>query len=188
MNKPAHSASFEAAYPARFTTAEFLRMIESGALDDIKIELIDGELQRMNPPMNMHSARQAAMVFRLAQALGDNGIERVRGELGIVLGDDTVVGCDAAVLIAPTRDHRLLAPDEVLLVVEIAETTATRDLVMKRKKYAKAGIPHYWVVEGAKARTHVFSCPESADYSDRATVSFGELLPVPGTDATIVID
>lgn len=42
--------------PARFTTAEFLCMAEAGAFDDMNVELVDGELSRMTPPMNDHSA------------------------------------------------------------------------------------------------------------------------------------
>ncbi len=55
---------------ARFTTAEFLRMVESGAFEGMKVELIDGELERMNPPMGGHAAAQANVVFHLAQAVG----------------------------------------------------------------------------------------------------------------------
>jgi Uma2 family endonuclease len=57
MNSSARSLCLDQKAKARFTTAEFLRMGESGAFDDIKVELVDGELERMNPPQTAHAAR-----------------------------------------------------------------------------------------------------------------------------------
>ena len=124
MNKPASFASAEVS-PARFTTAEFLRMCESGAFDDMKIELVDGELERMPPPQNEHGRRQSTAVIRLSRVIAE---ELLRGEVGIDLGNDTVLGCDAAILVAPVLGNRILRPDEVRLAVEVAETTRSRDM------------------------------------------------------------
>lgn len=72
MNKPATivPAQTEQARDARFTTAEFLRMAGLGAFDDMKIELIRGELKRINPPMSMHALMQGTVLYRLAQEIG----------------------------------------------------------------------------------------------------------------------
>jgi Uma2 family endonuclease len=183
MNKPASFMSV-AAGPARFTTAEFLRMCEVGAFDDIKVELVDGELERMPPRQNEHGRRQSMVVIRLSRVIAE---ELLRGEVGIDLGNDTVLGCDAAILIAPASGNRILRPDEVALAVEVAETTAARDMGMKRLKYAGAGIAHYWVIDSARSVVHVWSEPLNGDYAQVSTVRFGEPLAVPGTDQTIVI-
>jgi Uma2 family endonuclease len=84
--------------------------------------------------------------------------------------------------------NRILQPAEVELAVEVAETTLSRDMGMKRMKYAAAGIAHYWVIDGERSRVHVWGEPVNGDYAQIATVRFGEPLAVPGTDATIVID
>ncbi|MBJ6122483.1 Uma2 family endonuclease [Sphingomonas mollis] len=188
MNRPATTLSatpFDTSFTARFTTAEFLRMMESGAFDDMKMELVQGELERMNPPHNAHAGRQARIVIRLAKVVSE---ELIRGEVGLDLGDDTVMACDAAILDRPVGDIGLLHADDVALVIEIAESTIVRDLGLKRLAYARAGIAAYWVIDGERSVVHVFGEPVAGDYALVGTIRFGEPIAVPGTDATIVID
>ncbi len=45
-------------------------MVEAGAFEGMKVELIDGELERMNPPMGGHAQAQASVVFHLARTMG----------------------------------------------------------------------------------------------------------------------
>lgn len=184
MNKPASFLSVVSS-PARFTTVEFLRMCDAGAFGDMYVELVDGELERMPPPGNEHGRRQMMVGVRLSRVIAE---ELLRGDVGIDLGNDTVLGCDAAVLVAPVVGNRILQPDEVALVVEVAETTRSRDMDMKRVKYSSAGIASYWVIDGERSVVHVWSEPVNGDYAQISTVRFGEPLAVPGTDQTIVID
>lgn len=172
-------------FKARFTTAEFVRMADAGAFEDWKVELVDGELERMQQPHSNHAMRQAKLAIRLGRVVAE---DRVCGEVGIDLGNDTLLGCDVAVLREPVRDNRLLRPDDLALVVEVAETTLDRDLGMKRRKYAAAGIPNYWVVDGSRSAIHVHAEPIDGDYAEIHTVRFGQPLAIPGTDATIVLD
>lgn len=172
-------------FPARFTTAEFLRMIEAGVFGDDKVELVEGELRRMPPPGNDHSRGVVAVVARLLR-LAPEGL--VRAETGIDLDDDTVVGCDAALLREDKRGRGMMRPDNVVLVVEVAETSLDYDTGLKRRKYAGAGIGHYWVVDGPRGVVHVYTEPVDGDYVDIHTVRFGQPLAVPGTDATIMLD
>lgn len=170
---------------ARFTSAEFLRMVESGAFEGMKVELIAGELERMNPPMGGHAAAQANVVFHLAQAVG---VALILGQTGLVIDDSTVVACDAALLRQPIAENRFLTPDDVLLVVEIAQTTQSRDMGLKRMLYAQANIPTYWVIDGVRRVVHVYADPVEGDYSSVHTVRFGAPLAVPGSNAAITLD
>lgn len=170
---------------ARFTAPEFLHMVESGAFEGMKVELIDRELERMDPPMGGHAAVQASVVFYLAQKMD---LALVRAESGLVLDDSTVVACDAALLRQPITENRFLTPDDVLLVVEIAQTTQSRDMGLKRMLYTQAGIPTYWVIDGVRRVAHVYAEPVEGDYSSVHTVRFGEALPVPGSDAAVTLD
>lgn len=184
MNKPATFTAIDTSFRARFTAAEFLHMAEIGAFDDMKVELVDGEIERMNPPQSRHAGLQARVVIRLAQVVSER---LILGDVGIAVDHDTVLGCDAALLIAAIDEHRVLQPDEILLVIEIAETTIVRDKGMKRIKYAAADVPHYWVVDGPREVVHVYGEPIDGDYAQVATTRFGEPLAVPGTSDTIVI-
>ncbi len=185
MNRPAHPSSIGSGN-ARFSAAEFRQMAATGAFAEMAVELIDGELQRMNPPMSDHGARQMRLGTKLWQVFGQDH-DRVLGEVGIQLADDTVVGCDVAVLRAPIEGNRLLFPADLLLVVEVADTTLDRDTGLMRRKYAAAGIAHYWVVDGARGVVHVYGEPIAGDYAQIATIRFGDPLAVPGTDATICL-
>ena len=190
MNEPARIDLADAreivpSTKARFTTAEFLRMSESDAFDDMKIELVGGEMKRMPPSGLTHAERQVRIILLLGAILPARCLV---GEVGLDLGDDTLLGCDLAALYAPLEGHRMALPSEVALVVEIAETTASRDRGMKRLAYARAEIPTYWVVDGKRELTHVYSEPRDGDYAQVDTVRVGQPLAVPGTDATITID
>ena len=185
MNTSAASLRTDRQEKARFTTAEFLRMGESGAFDDMKVELVEGELVRMNPPLTAHAARQMQIGIRLSRLLPE---ARIMGEIGVDLGNDTVLGCDVAVLREPAEGNRLLIADAFLLVIEVAETSVARDTTMKRFAYARGGIPHYWVVDGTRSVIHVYANPLEGDYTRFHSVGFGEVLDVPGTDGTITID
>ena len=185
MNKSAVILRADRQTPARFTTAEFLRMGEAGAFDDMKVELVEGELVRMNPPMSAHAARQAKIAIRLSRLFAES---RIMGEVGVDLGNDTLVGCDVAVLREPVAENRLLVAADVLLVIEVAETSAARDTTFKRFAYAGGDIPHYWVVDGTRAVVHVYAAPVEGDYTRFQSIGFGEPLAVPETDGTITID
>lgn len=171
-------------FKARFTTAEFLQMCAVDAFPDMKIELVDGQLERHDLAMNRHAMLQGRVWFALAGAI-DAAV--LLGTVGIILGDDTVVACDGAVLRKPITGNRMLVPDDIALVMEVAETTIARDMGMKRIKYASAGIAAYWVIDGARSVVHVFTEPVDGDYAEINTVRFGQPLTVPGA-GTIVVD
>ena len=99
-----------------------------------------------------------------------------------------MVACDAALLHAPVAENRFLTPADLLLVVEIAQTTQSRDLGLKRMLYARAGIATYWAIDGMRRVVHVYADPVEGEYSSVHTVRFGEALAVSGSDATIMLD
>jgi hypothetical protein len=135
--------------------------------------------------MNMHASRQAMIVGMLWVALDVERQTLIRAEIGINMGGDTVLACDAALLCAPMSENRWPRPDELLLVIEVSETTLGRDLGMKVPRYAAAGIPNCWVVDGAASVVHSYGRLVDGAYSDVTMIRFGEPLSIPGTDAII---
>ncbi|WP_375287357.1 Uma2 family endonuclease [Sphingomonas sp.] len=182
MNKPI--SRFEPAARVRFSTADFQRMIETGAFENMWVELIEGEIERMPPPGNQHSARQVDLIAALLSSLSK---ALIRSDVGIDLGDDTLLGCDAVVLNQPVSGKGALTPDQIALIVEIAVSTRERDLSFKRRRYAAAGIPTYWVIDEERSVIHVFDRPEGGDYLGIDLVRFGAPLPVPGGNGTITL-
>jgi Uma2 family endonuclease len=172
-----------ASAPARFSADEFGELARADAFGDLKMELVEGVLHRL--PLNgaRHGGLQMSIVAGLAQHLP---VPRVRATAGIRLDDATVVGCDAAVIDEKPEGY-WLTPAEVMLAVEVEAFDADRALGLKRRLYAAAGIPTYWVVDAARAVVHVFDRPADGDYAGLALVRFGERLGVPGTDGAIVL-
>lgn len=190
MNKHAAMVRAEpqskASFPARFTSEEFIRMAATGAFDDMKLELADGELERMNPPMSDHSWHQSAVfasLLPIARAVGLFAL----AETGLRLSESTIRVCDVALVRRRPDTNRLFCAADIVLAVEIAETSIARDLSIKRIEYATAGIPHYWIVDGHRLVVHNFAKPIDGEYTHIRTVSFGEPLEVPTTGGSTII-
>lgn len=186
MNRPNEIFQHEGAAPARFTAAEFLRMADLGAFDDMKVELDHGELVRMNPPHSGHGMAQANVIAALARSVSDPDLV-ICGEVGIVLGSDTVRAFDAALVRGPLDPAGLIEPGQVLVGVEVSESTLERDLGEKLRDYATARIGLYWVIDVKARVVHVMTEPEGETYRQRAAVRFGEPLALPG-GGTITLD
>ncbi len=188
VNKP---AIFPSATAARLTAEEFLQLCEAGAFDDDegRVELVNGEVERMPPPKSVHSLLQTQVIVKLSRVIEQLGLDwKLTGEVGVPIDRGTVLGCDVGVIRPATPKDHWIQPSEIVLVVEIASSTQTRDLGMKRRKYGEAGVSVYWVVDAKKQVTFVFARPTDGEYEDQPPITFGQPLPVPGTDATITLD
>jgi Uma2 family endonuclease len=83
---------------------------------------------------------------------------------------------DVAVIRGKTRDyvHSHPGAGDVGLVVEIADSSADRDRILKKRIYAAAGIPWYWVLDVNKRTLETFSDPRAGDYTKRAIHNPGQ--------------
>lgn len=176
-----------ASRPARFDADEFEWIMRAGHGLDIKLELAQGELERMSPPSNEHSARQTLVTYHLMALLGAVSTKLLRIELALRLDAETVRVPDLTLLRTPTDREGVLPGDLAELVVEIAEHSLAKDLGPKLREYAAAGIPNYWVVDGSAEVTHVYTAPGNGAYGRHAMVRSAEPLAVPGAGATITL-
>jgi Uma2 family endonuclease len=174
--------------PIRFSSAEFLEMVAAGVFRDRKVELVDGEIIELPPPGSQHGLFQAQLIVALHAAVADAHGLVLMGETGVDLYEGTLRACDLAIVRVAADQGTMLAPDQVLLAVEIAVTTLSRDLGEKAVTYAKAGIAALWVVDPEARVTHVLLDPHEGAYRARSVVRFGEPLAVPGAGTTITID
>ena len=175
--------------PARFTIDEFMQLVDTGIFEGSKVELAEGVIVRMSPAHTSHMYYKQLVARRLDEVFADQRDERVvHTELSLQLGEATLRDADVGVIRPFAPGKTFADPASAHLLVEIASTTLDYDLNVKAVDYARAGIPHYWVVDVAGRRTHVMSTPLDSDYAERHPVAFGQPLAVPGTDETIVID
>jgi len=135
----------------------FTRMGETGILGSAdRVELIDGEIIDMSPIGVLHAAIVARLASTLSQRLGEQAVVWCQNPLR--LGDLSAPEPDIAVLRA-RGDYYTTAhptPADVLLVIEVAESSLEYDLRTKVPLYARHGIPEVWVIDAATRRTRVF--------------------------------
>jgi Uma2 family endonuclease len=155
----------------RLTVADFRRMGEVGILrPDDRVELIAGEIIDMSPIGSLHAALVARLASALGQRVGETAIIWTQNPLAL---DDTSQPQPDLAVLRPRADFYAAAhpgPADVLLVIEVADTTLAFDLDVKVPLYAAAGIPEAWVIEAASRRTHVFRRPVNGRYTERHVV------------------
>ena len=172
----------------RLTLDEFLRMGEAGILgEDARVELIEGDLIDMAPIGSRHAAVVGRLTHLLVQAAGDRAIVWVQNPISI---DEHSMPQPDIALLKPRADSYSSAhprPEEVLLIIEVAETTLAYDVKVKLPLYARAGIPEFWVIDIEHARITRYSDPHNDAYTRTEPISLAEvdLLPLPGVSVDL---
>jgi Uma2 family endonuclease len=144
----------------RISVNAFHRMGEAGILGPAdRVELIDGEIIDMSPIGVLH----AAIVDALVRHFGRHACQAVviRCQNPLRLDDISEPEPDIAIL-RPRADLYTTAhpgPADVLLVIEVADTSLAYDLGTKVPLYARHGVPEVWVIDAATRRTRVFRQP-----------------------------
>jgi len=179
---PAEIAAEEVA----FTVRDFLAMRDCGAFEAMRVELVGGRLLKMTPPHLAHGKMVARLMLRLGAALADPDL--LSGEVAVRVDDLTLLGPDLAVLTGTAGNGGALEASDLLLAIEIADSSLVRDLGQKQRDYARAGVPHYWVVDVNSRTVHVFAAPGAEGYAEQAQLPFGAPLAIPGGGASITLD
>lgn len=154
------SATIEFSEVHRISTEEFQQMVDSGALEDVRVELIDGLLVDMSPPSPEHDGAIEYLNMALAKAL-DPSRYRLRPRLGLTIGNSAPQPDLAVVTIGTSRPYY---PATAELVIEISRSSLRRDLVVKSPIYAAAGIGEYWVIDIDHERVLVHRDPGGNGY------------------------
>ena len=166
----------------RFTVAEVEAMVEAGVMEeDERVELIGGELVPMSPKGNHHEVLKAALLKRWCRAAPD--------EFGLVpettfrLSEDTYLEPDVVIYHRASGIPGLKA-DNVLLVVEIADSSLRYDVGRKAALYASFGIRELWVIDAVRLTTRVFREPSADGYRDaRDFAASDRLVPLVAPEA-----
>jgi Uma2 family endonuclease len=160
-----------------FSVAEYYKMAAAGVFtEDDRVELIEGEIVEMSPI----GSRHAACVGRLTKML-----ERLAGDQAIVWVQNPVQVSDYS---EPLPDVALLKrrddfyaqanpqPPDVLLIIEVADSTVEYDRNIKMPLYARAGIPEVWLVNLPKETVEIYAAPLEGEYREIRLVKRGEAL------------
>jgi Uma2 family endonuclease len=158
-----------------FTVAQYERMGEAGILsENDRVELIEGEIVEMSPIGERH----AACVGRLTQVLSllfqRQAILWIQNP--IRLDDYSEPQPDVSVL-KPRADfygQALPTPADVLLIIEVSDSTLEYDRQIKVPLYARAGVPEVWIVNLADERIETYADPAAGAYQMTAVAGRGE--------------
>jgi Uma2 family endonuclease len=174
----------------RFTVEEYHRMAEAGILtEDDHVELILGEIVQMSPIGHRHAACVIVLNRRLVLALGDRALVSPQSPVRLPL--DTEPQPDI-VLLRPRDDGYARAParpEDVLLLVEVADTSYRYDSGVKPSLYARAHIPEVWIVDLEGDAIDVYRRPEGDGYaSSERIVRGGTVSPAAFADIVLAVD
>jgi Uma2 family endonuclease len=163
-----------------FNVAEYYRMAETGILKEgDRVELIEGEIVEMSPIGSHHAACVDRAGRALNQRIGKNFIVRVQNP--IRLSDLSEPQPDLA-LLRPRADFYEQShptPDDVLLVIEVADTAVAYDRGVKVPLYARSGIAEVWLVDLTQERIEIYTQPAGASYRQMMSVARGESFASP---------
>ncbi len=167
-----------------FTVAEYERMAEAGILTaDDRVELIEGSIVNIPPIGSHHSGHLNRLIALLRRLIGQDIILSVQNP--IRLTEHSEPQPDIALLRFRedyyTQSHP--TPADVLLVVEIAETSLDYDRRVKVPQYARAPIPEVWIVDVRGEAVEQYADPADSTYRTVRRLSRGEELvsvAVPG--------
>src|ERR1700677_4033314 len=153
----------------RFTVAEVEAMVAAGVMEeDERVELIGGELVPMSPKGNHHEVVKTVLLAQWYRTTPGDVL--LTPETTFRLSDDTYL--EPAVVVYPRTSGLLgLTGANVLLVVEISDSSLRYDTGRKAALYASFGIRELWVIDAVRLTTRVFREPAADGY--RNTQDFG---------------
>ncbi len=174
----------------RFTVAEYYQMADARILtEDDRVELIKGEVIQM-PTIGVG---HASIVNRLTQlfvvTFGESAVVTVQNPLRVGARSEPVPDL---LLLKPRSDfyrERHPMPEDVLLLVEVSDTTLRYDRDVKLPLYAQSGVPEVWIVDLNADVVHTHSRPGVSEYRDAQIKRRGErLVPLAFLDQELAID
>jgi Uma2 family endonuclease len=166
----------------RLTVDEYHRMIKSGILqEDDPFELLEGWLL---PKMTRNAPHDLALGLcedEIGRRLPADWIRRGQSA---VTTDDSEPEPDLAVVRGPRRRYHQQhpGPQDTALMVEVSESSLTRDRTIKARVFARASVPFYWIINIPDRQVEVYSDPsgptDQAAYRHRQVYADNDAVPL----------
>jgi Uma2 family endonuclease len=149
--------------PYRFTVDQYSQMIDAGFFINARCELLDGlvvEKVTHNPP---HDGTILAIQRLLTTLLPDNCVLRIQSSISLSSSQPEP---DLVAAKGPYdryfRHHPY--PRDIALIIEVAEASLAQDRLDKKRIYAAARLPVYWIVNLVDRQIEVYSSPRAGRY------------------------
>ena len=172
----------------RFTVEEYCAMAEAGILaEDERVELLGGEIFVMPPTGEAHEFGADLFNRELTHRLYDRALVRVQNS--IRLDDYGLSEPDIAVVRFRDDYHRNRpTPADVLLVIEVSDSSLQRDRELKLPHYAAAGIPEVWIANVPSRQVEACHDPVDGVYQSRRIVpADGQISPQAFPDVALTV-
>jgi|SRR5579859_1184832 len=165
--------------PTRITVDQYEHMVQAGVFaEDERIELIEGQILNMSPIGSAHSGQVKRLNRILAKQVADLALISIQDPIRLPQSEPQP---DLA-LLKPRDDFYASAHPtarDVLLVVEVADTSADYDRNEKIPLYGRSGIAEAWLIDLANRSIEVYRGPGRAGFAEKKTYAHGdELAPV----------
>lgn len=173
---------------AKISLERFHKMAAAGIFGaDDRIELIDGEMLTMAPIGGPHMAMVNRLNSLLVRAIGDQGVVSVQNP--VALPPDSEPQPDLVVLrpSAGALSAEVPGPADVLLMIEVADSTLRYDRGIKLPLYARHGIHEVWIVDLQAKRIEVFRGAGPTGYAQRREIGPTESV-APGALPGVSVD
>jgi Uma2 family endonuclease len=155
--------------PKRFSLEEYAELTKIGFFkEDDRIELIRGELIEMAAKGTKHIFCCQELVATLPGLVGQNGIVRCQDPIVVPAGSEPEPDF---VVVKPRRDryrNTKAQADDVLLIIEVADSSIEYDRTYKGSLYAEAGIAHYWIFNVLNTQPNRFRTQTATLATDRS--------------------
>jgi len=165
----------EVATKRLFDVREYYGMLEAGILaPEEKVELINGEIIQISPIGSQHAACVSRLRELIGEILGKSVI--IRTQDPVRLNDKSEPEPDLAIL-RRQADFYASAhpqPEDVLLLIEVADSSLHFDQHVKLPLYAAANIPEVWIIDITNQKVQTFSAPEAGAYKQQALFRVSE--------------
>lgn len=168
--------------PHAVTLDEYERMCAAGAFaPEARIELVRGAIVDMPPTGPEHESRVARLTRLFDRLVGDAALVWPQGNAVRLPHSQSRPQPDLTVLRWRDDFYSGQRPgaEDVILLVEVSDSSLKYDQGVKRALYAEAGIAEYWVVNLADSVVEVYTHPGEGTYTSVRTARRGEMLPLP---------
>lgn len=170
----------------RFTVEEYYGMAETGILKPgAKVELIEGEIIDMFPAGIGHNGPLGGLTSTFGQLANGRWVTHSQGPLRIDKHSEPEP--DLLLLRPPwqryTKAHP--TPEDVFLLIEVADSSLAYDQGKKLPLYARAGVPEVWIFNVSQRQIEVYRSPHYLGYESKEVIKSGRLAPAAFPDAEI---
>lgn len=185
----AKPTSLSAPTRRRFTVDEYYAMAKAGVLTrNDRVELLDGDIILMTPIGDWHAANVDEIVYLLIPPLRGKANVRIQNPISL----SNVSEPQPDIVILHWRDDFYRAgkptPDDVLLIIEVSDSSLEYDRTDKLSAYARAGIPEFWIVSRDDRRIEAYTEPSEGTYSKVRHIGPGDTIaPQAFPDVTLEV-